>query len=45
MENKKVQRHVELDGYHNHKYVLLALEDSKNILSIKQRISKIKKNF
>jgi hypothetical protein len=33
MENKMAQKHVELDEYHNHKYVLQELRDSRNILS------------
>jgi hypothetical protein len=34
MENKRAQKHVELDEYHNHKYVPQVLRDLKNILSI-----------
>jgi hypothetical protein len=39
MENKTVQKHVELDEYHNRKHVLLVLQDLRNILS--KIISKI----
>jgi hypothetical protein len=42
MGNRKVQRHVELDVYRNHKHVLLGLQDLKNILSKKKRILKTK---
>jgi hypothetical protein len=39
MENKRARKHVELDEYHNHKYVPQELRDSKNILSRKKSIS------
>lgn len=33
MGNRKVRKHVELDEYHNHKYVQWVLRDSRSILS------------